>query len=209
MIQGSPEWFSARRGNVGASSVYKVMAKGQGKTRKQYMTDLLIERLGGQVESFSSASIERGNEMEPLARSAYEVETDSIVAECGFIMHPELDRFGASPDGLVGDDGLIEIKCPNTSTHIDFIRSLKPSGQYIWQMQAQMACTGRKWCDFVSYDDRLPGLEFQKVRVLRDDEKIKQMLTEINVFLHELEALEVEMSQKARIGEYKNENIRG
>jgi predicted phage-related endonuclease len=107
------------------------------------MTELLIERLGGQSESFTSAAIQRGTETEPLARSAYEVETGQMVTECGFIMHPELDRFGASPDALVGDDGLLEIKCPNTSTHIDFIRSRKPAGQYIWQMQAQMACTGR------------------------------------------------------------------
>lgn len=197
MEQGSPEWFAARRGNVGASGVYKVMAKGQGKTRKQYMTDLLIERLGGQNESFTSQAIERGNEMEPLARSAYEVETDSIVTECGFIMHPELDRFGASPDGLVDDDGLLEIKCPNTSTHIDFIRSRKPAGQYIWQMQAQMACTGRDWCDFVSYDDRLPGLEFQRVTIERDNAKIDEMMEAVSVFLVELEELESEM--RARI----------
>ena len=196
MIQGSEEWFAARRGNVGASGVYKIMAKGQGKTRKQYMIDLLIERLGGSQESFTSAAIERGNEMEPIARSAYEVETGQIVTETGFIMHPELKRFGASPDGLVGDDGLIEIKCPNTATHIEFIQTKKPAGQYILQMQAQMACTGRKWCDFVSYDDRLPNLEFASVRIMRDDAKIDQMLAEIKTFVAELDALETEMRGK-------------
>lgn len=196
MIQGSPEWFAARRGNVGASSVYKVMAKGEGKVRQQYMTELLIERLGGQSDSFTSAAIQRGTETEPLARSAYEVETGQMVTECGFIMHPELDRFGASPDALVGDDGLLEIKCPNTSTHIDFIRSRKPAGQYIWQMQAQMACTGRAWCDFVSYDDRLPGLEFQTVRIMRDDAKIADMLAGVTAFLKELADLEAEMRER-------------
>jgi putative phage-type endonuclease len=198
MIQGGSEWFAARRGNVGASSVYKVMAKGEGKVRQQYMVDLLIERLGGQTESFTSQAIQRGTETEPLARSAYEVETGQMVDECGFIMHPEIDRFGASPDGMVGDDGLIEIKCPNTATHIDFIRTRKPSGQYIWQMQAQMACTGRQWCDFVSYDDRLPGLEFQTVRIMRDDDKIAEMLKGITAFLAELADLEADMKKRVK-----------
>lgn len=197
MIQGSEEWFKARCGNVGASSVYKVMAKGQGKTRQQYMMDLLIERLGGQNPGFTNAAMERGTELEPVARSRYEVEADVMVSECGFIMHPTVARFGASPDALVLDDGLLEIKCPNTATHIDFIRSGKPSGQYIWQMQAQMACTERQWCDFVSYDDRLPdALQYATVRIQRDDKKIAEMLDGVRSFLSELAALEAEMSER-------------
>jgi putative phage-type endonuclease len=195
MIQGSPEWFAARRGNVGASSVYKVMAKGEGKVRKKYMIDLLVERLGGEVESFTSAAMQRGTELEPIARSAYEVATGQMVAECGFIIHPTIARFGASPDGLVGDRGLLEIKCPDTATHIDTLRSKKPAGQYVWQMAAQMACTDRDWCDFVSFDDRLPEhLQMVMIRVERDEKRETEMLAEIQKFLNELDSLYQELT---------------
>ena len=187
MIQGSPEWFEARRGNVGASSVYKVMAKGQGKTRRSYMDELLAEKLGCVIEGFTNAAMERGTELEPVARSQYEIERDAMVQEAGFIMHPTIAGFGASPDGLVGDDGLIEIKCPNTVTHLATLESGTIDGKYQWQMLAQMACTGRQWCDFMSYDDRMPDdLQSVIIRFERDEKKIAQMETEVSAFVAEL-----------------------
>ena len=187
MIQGSPEWFEARRGNVGASSVYKVMAKGQGKTRRSYMDELLAEKLGCVIEGFTNAAMERGTELEPVARSQYEIERDAMVQEAGFIMHSTIAGFGASPDGLVGDDGLIEIKCPNTVTHLATLESGTIDGKYQWQMLAQMACTGRQWCDFMSYDDRMPDdLQSVIIRFDRDEKKISQMETEVSAFVAEL-----------------------
>ena len=109
-------------------------------------------------------------------------------------IHPDLPGFGASPDGLVNDDGLLEIKCPNTATHIDFLRTGKPDGRYLWQMEAQMACTGRDWCDFVSYDDRMPEwAQYKRVRIGREQAKAAEMLAEIKVFLEELAELEAEI----------------
>ena len=187
MIQGSDEWFEARRGNVGASSVHKVMAKGQGKTRRSYMDELLAEKLGCVIEGFTNAAMERGTELEPVARSQYEVERGAMVEEVGFVLHPTIDGFGASPDGLVGDDGLIEIKSPNTVTHLATLESGAIDGKYQWQMLAQMACTGRQWCDFMSYDDRMPDeLQSVIIRFERDEQKIAQMEAEVSAFVAEL-----------------------
>lgn len=196
--QRSPEWFAARAGKVTASRVADVMAKtksGYAASRKNYMAELLCQRLTGTVEeSYSNAAMQRGTELEPVARSAYEVDIGAMVQECGLIIHPTIASFGASPDGLVGLDGLVEIKCPNTATHIDFLRSGKPDGRYLWQMAAQMACTNRDWCDFVSYDDRMPEwAQYKRVRIERDMEKEAEMLSEINLFLQELAELEAEI----------------
>lgn len=196
--QYTDEWYSARLGKVTASRVADVMAKtktGYSTSRQNYMMQLLCERLTGKKEeSYSSAAMQRGTEMEPIARAVYEAEKGLFVVETGLVEHEEIKNFGASPDGLVGDDGLIEIKCPNTATHVDFLRTEKPQGKYQWQMLAQMACTGRKWCDFVSYDDRLPyPLNYHCVRFERDDIRINEMLVEIEKFLHELNELESEM----------------
>jgi len=111
-------------------------------------------RTGVVEQSFYNAAMQRGNDVEPKARAYYEMSVSDVV-ECGLVDHPTIERFAASPDGLVGDKGLIEIKCPNTATHWEFIKSQKPDGKYIIQMQVQMACTGRDWCDFVSFDDRM------------------------------------------------------
>lgn len=196
--QRSPEWFAARAGKVTASRVADVMAKtksGYAASRKNYMAELLCQRLTGTVEEgYSNAAMQRGTELEPVARSAYEVDIGAMVQECGLIIHHDIDSFGASPDGLVGLDGLVEIKCPNTATHIDFLRSGKPDGRYLWQMAAQMACTNRNWCDFVSYDDRMPEwAQYKRVRIERDMEKEAEMLSEINLFLQELAELEAEI----------------
>jgi putative phage-type endonuclease len=189
--QRTEEWFAQRLGNVTASCVYQVMTKGAGATRKNYMMKLLCERLTGrQEEGFTSAAMMRGTELEPVARSAYEIDKSIMTMETGFVLHPEIQGFGASPDGLVGDDGLLEIKAPNTATHIDFLQCGDIDKKYMWQMQAQMACTGRKWCDFVSFDDRLPEpLQYKCVRVGFDEVAQNEMLKEIKKFLTELDEL--------------------
>lgn len=192
MDQGSEEWFTIRIGKVTASRVADVIAKtktGYSATRDNYMAQLVCERLTGQkAEGFTNAAMQHGTETEPLARAAYEVLKDVLVDEVGFVPHPSIQMAGASPDGLVGDDGLIEIKCPNTATHIDTLLSETVPTKYYTQMQFQLACTGREWCDFVSFDNRLPEeLQLFIKRVPRDDTYIKLMEAEIVQFLAELD----------------------
>ena len=192
MEQRSTEWFNARLGKVTASRVADVIAKtktGYSTSRENYMAQLVCERMTGtQGESFSSAAMQWGTDQEPLARAAYEAAKDVLVDEVGFIVHPTIIAAGASPDGLVGDDGLIEIKCPNTATHIDTLLSNKVPSKYNTQMQWQMACTGRKWCDFVSFDPRMPeGLQLFIQRVDFDEQYVKMLEAEITEFLGELE----------------------
>jgi len=192
MDQGTEEWFTIRIGKVTASRVADVIAKtktGYSATRDNYMAQLVCERLTGQKgESFSNAAMQHGTDTEPLARAAYEAFQDILVDEVGFVPHPSIIMAGASPDGLVGDDGLLEIKCPNTATHIETLLSQSVPGKYNTQMQFQMACTGRQWCDFVSFDNRLPEeLQLFVKRVPRDNEFIKQMEDEVVKFLNELD----------------------
>lgn len=199
MQQQSEEWFTARIGRVTGSRVKDVMAKGRGKepsaTRKNYMMELLCERLtGSRSESFTSAAMQRGTDLEPFARMAYELDRGLMVVETGLILHPQIDGFGASPDGLSGNAGLLEIKCPNTATHVATLQSGRHDSQYEWQMLAQMACTGREWVDFVSFDDRLPEqLQYACFRFERDDSRINDMESEIRAFLEELADLERDM----------------
>jgi putative phage-type endonuclease len=152
------------------------------------MAQLVCERLTGTVaESFTNAAMAHGTETEPLARAAYESKADVLVDEVAMISHPTIENAGASPDGLVGEDGLVEIKCPNTATHIDTLLTQTVPGKYITQMQWQMACTGRKWCDFVSFDNRLPEeLQIFIKRIERDDVYIKMLEEEVIKFLKEL-----------------------
>ena len=199
--QLSEEWFAQRLGRVTASRVKDVMAKtksGPAATRKNYMMELLCQRLTGQrEEGFTNSAMQRGTELEPLARSAYEMETGEMVTEASFVVHPDYPDTGASPDGFVGDNGLIEVKCPNTAQHIACIQSGKADNKYWWQMQHQMACTGRQWCDFVSFDDRLPEkLQLFVARVERDEQAISEMMDEILEFLGELRTLEQSMLNK-------------
>lgn len=197
MEQRTEEWFASRLGKVTASKVADVMAKtksGYSASRDNYMAELLCQRLTGRRdEGYTNSAMQRGTDLEPVARSAYEVKTGSVVSECGFIQYGDI-AFGASPDGLICDDGLIEIKCPNTATHLSFIRTGVIDGKYVLQMQVQMICTGRAWCDFVSYDDRLPEeISYKCVRVMKDEAKQEEILTEVKKFLRELDALEIEM----------------
>jgi putative phage-type endonuclease len=192
MEQGTDAWFNIRIGKVTASRVADVLAKtktGYSTTRDNYMAQLVCERLTGQKgESFTNAAMQHGTETEPLARAAYEARYDVLVDEVGFVPHPTIEMSGASPDGLVGDDGLIEIKCPNTATHIETLLSESVPNKYYTQMQFQLSCTGRQWCDFLSFDNRLPTeLQMFVKRVPRDDMYIKLIEDEIVKFLAELD----------------------
>lgn len=190
--QGTDEWFAARIGKDTASRVADVIAKtktGYSSSRDNYMAQLICERLTNQKgESFTNAAMQHGTETEPLARAAYEALKDVLVDEVGFIPHPKILMAGASPDGLIGDNGLLEIKCPNTATHIDTLLSETVPGKYNTQMQFQMACTDREWCDFVSFDNRLPTeLQLFVKRVPRDNVFIRLIEGEIVQFIAELD----------------------
>ena len=191
--QRTEEWFAARLGKVTASRVADVIAKtktGYSASRENYMAQLVVERLTNtKAESYTSAAMMHGVEQEPFARAAYEAAQGVMVEEVGFVPHPTIEWAGASPDGLVGDDGCVEIKCPNTATMIETLLSQKVPGKYITQMQFQMACTGRKWCDYVSFDPRMPAKAQMFVRrVDRDDEYIAEIEAEIVKFLAEVES---------------------
>ena len=190
MEQRTEEWFAARLGKVTASRVADVLAKiksGESASRKNYKMELVVQRLTNkQGESFTNAAMEWGTEQEPFARMAYEAHTGTFVKEEGFVDHPTIEGFGCSPDGIVGE-GLIEIKCPNTANHIETVLENKVPSKYIPQMQCQMACTGAKWCDFVSFDPRVPeDLQLFVVRVERDQEYIDSMEVEVKQFLSEV-----------------------
>lgn len=156
--QGSQEWLEMRRGKLTASRMSDAMAGKETAARKNYIAQLVAERLTGQIApSFCNDAMDWGIEHEPIARAEYEILTGADVNLIDFVDHPELEWCGASPDGLILDDGLIEIKCPNTATHIEYLLGQKPPAKYVPQMALQMLCTGRKWCDFVSFDPRLPA----------------------------------------------------
>jgi len=189
--RNDPAWWAARLGKVTASRVADVIAKtktGYGAGRANYAADLVVERLTGQkASSFTNAAMEWGTEQEPYARAAYSAKTGILVEEVGFIDHPTVAMSGASPDGLA-EEGLVEIKCANTATHLEYIFDGKPPQKYVTQMQWQMACAGKPWCDFVSYDPRLPErLRLLVVRVPRDDDYIKMLEQEVTTFLQELD----------------------
>lgn len=191
MEQQTTEWFNARLGKVTASRIGDLMAKtktGYAATRANYMAQLIVERMTNrQTESYSNAAMQWGTETEPLARAAYEMANNVMVDEVGFIEHPTIALAGASPDGLIGEHGLVEIKCPNTSTHIDTLLNSTIDQKYLYQMQWQMACTGRQWCDFVSFDPRMDeSLQLKIIPVKRDDALIKTIESEVLKFLLEI-----------------------
>ena len=192
MIQGSQEWLEARLGKVTASRVADVVAKtksGWGASRANYMAELIAERLtGAPAERFTNAAMQWGTETEPEARAAYAFHVDADVEEVGFVPHPRIPMTGASPDGLVGTAGLLELKCPNTSTHLDTLLGDAIPAKYVTQMQWQMACTGRLWCDFASYDPRLPQeMRLFVRRVERDTVLIASLENDVQSFLAELD----------------------
>ena len=193
--QGTPEWLQARTGCVTASRVKDVVAKlkngKESAARASYKLEVLTEILTGKAcEHYVSLAMDFGSENEPLARACYEIDRSVEVERIGFVLHPFIKRAGASPDGLVGDDGLVEIKVPNTTTHLQYLIAETVPDEYVPQMMWQMACTGREWCDFVSYDPRLPsdfGLFI--VRLQRDDKLIADMEREVESFIAEVNSM--------------------
>lgn len=190
--QGSQEWLLERCGKVTASRIADLMAKtrtGYGASRLNYRAQLIAERLSGCVApSFTNAAMIHGTETEPEARRAYEFFVDRDVQQVGFVPHPDIRMAGASPDGLVGDDGLLELKCPQTATHIDTLLTGAIPDKYLKQMQFQMRCTGRQWCDFASYDNRLPErMRLFVSRVHRDESAIAEIDEAVTEFLAEID----------------------
>lgn len=190
--QGSEAWFAIRCGRVTASRIADLMARtktGWGASRASYKAQLVVERLTGAVEpSYQNAAMRWGTETEPEARAAYCFYHDASVSEVDFALHPTMFMAGASPDGLVGDDGLVEIKCPTSATHIETLRSGKIPDRYQLQMLWQMACTGRAWCDFLSYDPRFPEpLRLFARRLDRDDARISELELHVRDFIAEVD----------------------
>jgi len=199
--QGSELWLQARCGIVTASRCGDVIAttkKGESADRRNYRSELIVEILTGEPYPQSAAfarQVQWGKEQEPFARAAYEMQRDVLVETCGFVLHPDIARFGASPDGLVQgmngeDDGMIQIKCPNTSTHLTWMLAGTIPVEHCPQMMAEMSCTGRAWCDFVSYDPRLPAhLQLFVRRFERNDSLIAQLETEVVHFNAEIQGV--------------------
>lgn len=189
MEQRTDEWYNIRLGKVTASCLDDVMAAKTTAGYQNYLAKLVAERLTGNMDEMPiSQAMQRGIDLEDEAKFIYMMKTGNTVIDTGFVLHPEIDNTGASPDGLIDDDGLIEIKCPNTATHIKTIKSGKPSLKYIRQMQWQMRCTGRLWCDFVSYDNRLPTpTDLFIKRINRDESLIAEIETAVIAFLNEVD----------------------
>lgn len=190
--QRTPEWHAARCGKATASRIADIIArtqKGWGTSRANYAAELVAERLSGcQAEGFSSPAMRHGTETEPEARAAYSFRQDVDVEEIGFVDHPRIGMSGASPDGLIGEDGLVEIKCPHTATHIATLLGQTIPAKYETQMLWQMACTGRQWCDFASYDPRLPeSMRLFVKRLHRDEEAIAKLEADVAAFLDEVD----------------------
>ena len=191
-IQGSLEWLSERAGKVTASMVSAVLAKPETAGYRDYQAQLVAEILTGkpQGSDYTNAAMQFGTEMEPLARSAYEAETGFSVDEVGFCQHPTIERAGASPDGLVGNSGLVEIKCPKVATHLAYLIAGVVPATYKNQMMWQMACSGRDWCDFASFRPDLPEhLQLFIIRFKRDPERIKELETAVVAFLDSVDKM--------------------
>jgi putative phage-type endonuclease len=190
MDQRSVEWIEARLGHATGSRASDMLAGKDTQARKGYITQLVTERLTGMSQDFyTNADMQRGIEVEPVARAAYQANHE-LVDEVGFIKHPTILWFGASPDGLVGSDGLVEIKCPRSTTHLEYIQAKKPPAKYIPQMMAQLSCTGRKWVDFVSFDNRFPEhLQLFVVRFEPSAEELEKFETKVKEFLSEVNNL--------------------
>lgn len=203
--QGSPEWLAARVGRVTASRIADVMAKGKGgeaQTRLNYKWQLVAEVMTGQSQEdrFFSHAMAWGVEQEPFARAAYEIQTGGLVENVGLVAHPSIPRCAASPDGLVGLDGLLEIKCPKTPTHLEYMEKGTIPGHYQLQMLWQMACTGRQWVDFATFDPRLPEeLQLFVMRFPRDQARIDAIEAEVQKFWNEIDEI-IETLRKRRDG---------
>lgn len=179
MQQRSDDWYAARLGKFTASGIGKLMAGGAGKTRAAYLRGIRFERMTGKPASdYTNAAMERGIELEAEARLSYELVTGLTVVETGFVLHPELPMAGASPDGLVGDTGLVEIKCPGWDQHLRTMDGEAVKRDYLLQMQWQMACCEREWCDFVSYHPDFPAPRDMLVQREKRDEEVIALIRE-------------------------------
>lgn len=193
IVQGSPEWIAIRLGKATGSRISDVLAQGKSgapsASRANYRAQLVVERLTGTlVEGYTNEAMERGKEVEADARRAYAFRTGYEVTEAGFYIHPKIDQSGASPDGLIGTDGVVEFKCPSSATHIDTLRGGIIPKAYRDQMLWEMACTGREWCDFVSFDPRLPeSMTLAIRRVHLDAERLMEVESEVRKFLAEVD----------------------
>jgi len=203
--QGTESWFSDRLGKVTASRLADVLAKtktGYSASRTNYITQLVLERITNtRAESYSNAAMQWGTEQEPFARAAYEAHTGQMVGEVGFIPHPDIEAAGASPDGLVGDDGMVEIKCPSSSTVLEVWLTHSQGGnpvdaKYYAQMQWQMRCANRAWCDYVVFDPRMPAkAQLFIFRVERNPDWLKIAEDEVLKFLAEVDAKVVALNK--------------
>lgn len=205
IIQKTAEWYAARLGKLTASKIADATAKiktGEAASRRAYRAQLVAERLTGVpqgVDLSNNKSVQWGNDAEPLARAAFEAETEQFVIEVGFVNHPVIAMAGCSPDGLVGADGLVEIKCPNTATHIEYLKGGAVPAEYRKQMLWQLACTGRKWAKFASFDPRL-NQENQLLIVHFEPtpDEIAELEAEARVFLDEVAADELWLRNRGR-----------
>lgn len=202
MEQRTEEWYAIKLGKVSGSGVKNVRAKiktGESATRRNYRMKLVMERLLGKPleDNFTNAYMERGIEMEPIARAMYEAASGNMVDEVAWIPHPTIEGFGVSPDGLVGDEGMVEIKCPSMPVHIGYWLDGTPPAEYRDQMLAQLACSGRKWVDFVSFDDRVADdMQLVIVRFEPSNKEIEELEQDVIKFLDEVEQDLIKINQK-------------
>lgn len=203
--QGTEEWKLARAGRVTASRIDAVLSrsrdrKSEGATRRNYKAQIISEILTGrpQENGFTNKAIEDGLEFEPLARSAYELAKGEFVDLVGLVLHPTIERAGASPDGLVGARGLVQFKCPYPATHIGYILAGDVPADYQPQMLWEMACAEREYCDFVSYCPAFPPhLQLYVQSFTRDDKRIAEITAEVTVFLREVDEIVARLNRKA------------
>ena len=201
LVQGTPEWKAARCGSLGASSVADALARiksGWGASRANVMADLIAERLSGTpTDTYVNAAMQRGTEKEPDARAAYEFRFNCDVTQVGLVRHPRIKGTHASPDGFVGDVGMVEFKCPNTATHIAALRGEPIAARYMTQCYWQLACCPeREWVDWCSFDDRLPeAMSLFRKRIHRDEKAIAELEAQVSAFLAEVDAAERELRQ--------------
>lgn len=200
--QGSDEWRKARLGCVTASRVADLLLKTKaGKysaKRNDYLVELVCERLTGEdIPVFENFEMRWGLEKEPDAADLYGFTRDVEPMKVGLVKHPEIERALASPDRLIGDEGMIEIKCPKSTTHVNYMMTEEVPPEYQLQVFWQLACTGRSWCDFVSFDPRMPGNAqlFVKRITMSPDERAA-IEADIVAFLHEVEAMELAISNR-------------
>lgn len=200
--QGSLDWLQSRAGKVTASCIVNVLAKiktGEAAARRDYKAQLVAEILTGvpQGDTYINSEMQFGLDTEPLARAAYEAQEGVLVDQVGLVVHPRIERAAASPDGLVGDSGLVEIKCPKVATHLTYLLDGTAPAKYHGQMLWQMACCERDWCDFVSFrPDLPPELQLFKVRFPRDDKRIAEMEAETVIFLAEVDELVAKLRER-------------